>query len=680
MGDVEKKIPKKRKSGKRIAEQIKSQIGRDVVIALVVIAVVSIFTMRSVFMSSKETELTLESKAMSYQLEEFFRKYISMTEEMAVNPQMQGLLMQIGEGDHILEAENYPTVYENLVNIAETDQENILATWIGDIDANMLTQSDLFTTGEGWDIYERPWFVCTTLGKTILTEPYVDKSTGQTVLSPATPVYDENGNALGVVGMDITLNQIVNVMQQQKIGKNGYIMLMSAEGLMVYHPDNEQIQKNISEIDISQNVIEAVQNKEEKFLKFTELGVQKYGYVAAIGDTGYIVISSLPSTEYYSQLIITLVMLIIVFIAGMALIVFGMNKTAAKITKPILVLNETAQQLAEGNLDVELQITSEDEIGELGHSISETVNRLKEYIKYIDEISAVLSDMAEGKLAIELKHNYVGEFQKVKNALLNISASMNEVMLGIIDSAGQVTGGADELAKASQSLAESAGNQAAAVEELVATVTSVVEQVEDNKKDSEISARETERVTEMMEGSQEQMNLMKEAMDKIQETSQQVVGIITTIEEIADQTNLLALNASIEAARAGEAGKGFSVVAAEIGKLADESGKAVNVTRNLIGVSLEEITKGNALVEEVVNSLHASVEAVERVNGMIQKTTENANYQAMNMEQIREGIEEISQGIQDNSAIAQECSATSEELAAQATTLNAMVQHFELDK
>ena len=70
------------------------------------------------------------------------------------------------------------------------------------------------------------------------------------------------------------------------------------------------------------------------------------------------------------------------------------------------------------------------------------------------------------------------------------------------------------------------------------------------------------------------MNRMMDAMTKIHDTSQEVVGIIQTIEQIADQTNLLALNASIEAARAGELGKGFAVVAGEIGKLADESSKA----------------------------------------------------------------------------------------------------------
>ena len=79
-----------------------------------------------------------------------------------------------------------------------------------------------------------------------------------------------------------------------------------------------------------------------------------------------------------------------------------------------------------------------------------------------------------------------------------------------------------------------------------------------------------------------------------------------------------------------------------------------------------------------MDSLKTAVGAVDKVNMMIQKTAENAADQAQSMEQIRVGIEEISQGVQDNSAIAEESSATSEELASQATLLNELVQHFEL--
>ena len=89
-------------------------------------------------------------------------------------------------------------------------------------------------------------------------------------------------------------------------------------------------------------------------------------------------------------------------------IIISMRKAAAKIVKPLGELNDAAMKLAEGDLDVVLNVTSDDEVGELGRSIEKTVNRLKEYIDYIDEISVVLAQMASGKLSINLQHAYVG--------------------------------------------------------------------------------------------------------------------------------------------------------------------------------------------------------------------------------------------------------------------------------
>lgn len=666
------------KPRKRIADEIMMQIGKSVILVFLIVAIVAIVMVSWTIMTSRETELTLESSAAARQLTGFLEQCIRSVEQLAVNPEIKDVMLQTGAGDDILLADNMDTVMANLVSIANTDPENTMSVWISDLDASVLTQSDGYTSGEGWDVTTREWYKCIDLRSTILTEPYVDSSTGKMILSAVSPVYDDAGTAIGAVGVDISLAHMTDIMSTYKIGRNGYMLLISGSGTFLYHPQTDIIQKNIAEINISQNVVNAVLSGSDVFLRYTVDGVAKYGSVSPVGETGYIVLSNMPLTEYYSVLVMMVIAFFVVFAVGILLIALSIRKSAAKLTKPILELNHTAQQLAAGDLDVHLKITSEDEIGELGESIGKTVARLKQYIVYIDETADVLAHIADGKLGIHLKNDYAGEFQKIKTALLNISSSMNDVMEGINASSERVSVGACELANASQMLAESAELQAASVEQLAATTATVAEHVEESHRDAEASAKQTEKVTLMIEQNQEKMTMMMDAMNEIRQTSQQVVGIIQTIEEIADQTNLLSLNASIEAARAGEAGKGFAVVADEIGKLALESSKAASSTRELIEISMDEISKGNSVATDALNSLKDSVSAVDHVNDMIKKAAENSAVQAENMEQLRIGIDEIARGIQDNSAASQETSATSEELATQADLLNKMVQKFEL--
>ncbi len=668
------------KPRKRIADEILKQIGKSVILVFLVVAAVAICMVGWSIITSKETELTLESHAAANQLTGFLEQYTKGVENLSINPEIRQVFEETKPGDDIRAAEKTDSVVDNLNGIAKLDPSNIMAVWIADSDASIFMQSDGSTSGEGWDITTREWYKCIEMKKTILTDPYIDSVTGKMVLSAVAPVYDESGAPLGAVGMDISMDHMTDVMSSYKIGRGGYILLLSQSGTFLYHPQNDIIQKNIADIDISKNVVDAVLSGSNTFLRYTAGGVPKYGSVEPAGETGYIIVSNLPVLEYYSLLIGMVIALVIIFIIGIVLIAFNIKRSAANLTKPILELNKIAQQLADGDLDVHLQIESEDEIGELGDSIGKTVSRLKEYIVYIDETAEVLAEISNGHLNISLKNDYVGEFQKIKDALINISDSMNEVMEGINETSERVSVGATELASASQMIAEGAELQAASVEQIAATTNTVADHVENSRRDAEHAARETEHVTEMIEQNQEKMTLMMNAMNEIRQTSQQVVGIIQTIEEIAEQTNLLSLNASIEAARAGEAGKGFSVVADEIGKLATESSKAASTTRDLIEISMEEINKGNTIADSAMSALRESVSAVGGVNDMIRKTAENAAVQAESMEQLRTGIDEIARAIQDNSAASQETSATSEELASHAEVLNKMVQKFELKR
>ncbi|MGN0350552.1 MAG: methyl-accepting chemotaxis protein [Roseburia sp.] len=670
---------KKKVQRNKIAVQILTQIGKVVFPIFGVIGIVVIVIFANEISSFNKEELTLQSQSAAWEISDFFDQYTRIVESTASNPSVQRLMSETGAGDNILEGKDYQDVYDYMYQVVQTDSENILALWIGDIDANVLTQSDNYTSGDDFEITERAWYQCVERGETILTEPYVDKSTGMTILSAACPVYDTDGNPIGVAGLDISLEHIAEVMGEYTVGSNGFLTLFSANGMILSYPDTDKMLQDISALNLSSNALKTITNHEEKFLSYSIDGDKKYGYVAEIGTTGYSVVSVLPFIEYYQGLIICVVVLLVIFAVGIILIIRNIKRIAGKITKPISDLNIIAGKLAEGELDVTIAVQADNEIGELGTSISKLTDRLKEYILYIEEIAEVLSIMSDGQLKVELHQDYVGEFRKLKDAILNISDSMSSLMGDIQTAASQVSGGADELASAAQMLAEEATTQTGAVDKLVLATEKVTEQVEENENEAERSAEETYQVNQMMEANKILMDRMMEAMDKILSTSKRVVGIIDSIEEISSQTNLLSLNASIEAARAGETGKGFAVVAGEIGKLAIESADAANRTREMIGLSIEEINRGNEIANNVKDSLQEAVLAVERVNDMIQRTAKNSAEQVESMLRVKNEINEISHGITNNSAVAEESSATSQELASQACVLTDLIARFRLE-
>ena len=675
----EKQLKAKKQAGRgRIQKEILVQIGRTVTGLLVVLALVMGVMLTSIVNDANKTEIQLRSEVASWEVSDFFQPYLGMVENMAMNPQAQQVLFDTVEGKNIKRQRDYATTERYLYNLAKGDDNPVDAAWLVDLDSSSLMMSSGYTSNGGFDASQYEWYACIETNQTVYSEPYISFTSEVPVISLACPVYsdDEEPVLLGIAGVDVKLDKVAEVMLHHTIGKTGFSVLISGTGVVAYAPTQEIILKNMSELDVNPESIEAVLSQTPQSMKVKFGSGSEYGHFANVGTTGYMVLSVMPLGEYYQSTVLCLALLTLLMAVACVLIYLGIRKSAQRITKPVEELKDIAEKLADGNLDVKLSVTADNEIGELAYYIGKTVDRLKEYIVYIDEIAAVLDNMANGDLRIELKNDYVGEFAKLKDALFKISAGLTTVVSGIQGSSNQVLSGSDELANVSQALAEGATMQTMAVETLLTTTNKIMEEVEANRVKAEESAKETERVTGKMEENQELMNRMAEAMDKIQATSQEVVGIIQAIETIADQTNLLALNASIEAARAGEAGRGFAVVADEIGKLADESSKAANNTRALIQVSLDEIAKGNEMAGEVKASLQDAVVAFDKVSEMITQTANLAVEQAEDMEQVRKGVEEINQGISENSAIAEEASATSQELATQAANLNDLIGNF----
>lgn len=377
---------------------------------------------------------------------------------------------------------------------------------------------------------------------------------------------------------------------------------------------------------------------------------------------------------YSSALKSTIALLIIL---SVVIILFAIYMVRS-ITKPVSEIDHVARKIADGQLNESIHYESKDELGVLAVNFNKTVSRLRDYVNYIDEISKVLNDVADGNLMFQLTYDYAGEFAKVKQALENISNSLNQTLTQINQSAEQVAAGSDQVASGSQALSQGATEQASSVEELAATINDISSQVNQNAENALNASKKATAMGEQITASNESMQQMTLAIGEISEKSSQIGKIIKTIEDIAFQTNILALNAAVEAARAGEAGKGFAVVADEVRSLASKSAEASKDTAHLIEGSIQAVEKGTQIANTTADQLLQVVSGAQEIVNTIDEIADASKSQAESIQQVTQGVDQISSVVQTNSATAEESAAASEELSGQAQMLKGFVGRFKL--
>lgn len=351
---------------------------------------------------------------------------------------------------------------------------------------------------------------------------------------------------------------------------------------------------------------------------------------------------------------------------------------AASITKPIRKITDAAEEIAGGNFDVELNIKSTDEVGHLAKAFNLTVDRLVNYQGYIDEISNALMLLSKGDLMVELKRDYVGQFQKIKDNMEAFIQNMNHIFLQINQASHQVASGSEQVSSGAQALSQGATQQASSIEELAATINEISTQIKYNAENAKLANNSAELAEKEIFSSNAQMKNMVQAMEQINSKSAEISKIIKVIEDIAFQTNILALNAAVEAARAGAAGKGFAVVADEVRNLASKSAQAAQSTTKLIEETLVAVEKGSQIADNTAMSLEESAKVTREAVELIDKIAEASNEQALSVEQVTQGVEQISAVVQNNAATAEESAAASEELWGQSNILKELVSKFKL--
>lgn len=650
-----------------------------VLLVLAMTGTIIIVSTRTSLTALSNSLLREEALTAAGYVDQFFSSYIDKAEANAQSQQIQSIIKDVDTETQFPESDQYPNAFKSLQNITNGDSTNILGTWICDIDSGQVTKSDGFTTEPGWDPTIREWYNVTKTKKSLVTEPFIDANTKNLILSASAPVFDGTGErVIGISGINIKLDRISEILSAKKIGKEGSLILVSESGTVVYSPFKDDIQKSITELEVSQNLIEAVNNHTEGKIVYEIFGNKRYGYVSNVGSTGWSIITGIPESEFFAQFNLVKSVIFIAFGIGIIIMIILILFIAKGFVRPIRALKSIAEDLAEGNLDISMDIKSNDEIGDVAGAFEKTVQRLKDYVNYIDEISQVLGQIAEGNLKFDLKYEYVGEFSKIKTALLNFQNTMIEIMNGIKDTSYNVSSSSEQVSGASQMLSERAFEQAETIDKLSSSISQISAEVNSNAENAKQASEMIDYVTETILESNKEMSEMVAAMSEIKDASGKIEKIIKTIEDIAFQTNILALNAAVEAARAGTAGKGFAVVADEVRNLASKSAEAAQDTTALIENAINAVQKGTSIADATASSLSKAVEGSADIAVVAKKINDASYSQATAIHQVTQGIEQISMAVQSNSAASQESAATSKELAGHASKLKKLINKFHI--
>nr|WP_321451181.1 Cache 3/Cache 2 fusion domain-containing protein [uncultured Carboxylicivirga sp.] len=290
---------------------------------------------------------------------------------------------------------------------------------------------------------------------------------------------------------------------------------------------------------------------------------------------------------------------------------------------------------------------------------------LKPVLYGIKSIAEVSSKIAKGELDVQININSKDEIGRTAASLQLMVIKLREIISEVINGSDNLVLASEQLSTSSQQLSQHASEQAASVEEISSTMEEIASNISQNKS----NALKNESIS----------NLTKQGIDELSEDTEDTVRasrIIAdktkVISEIAFQTNILALNAAVEAANSGEYGRGFAVVAAEVRKLAERSKLASDEI-------ISEVDNGVTVAVQTGDKMKSLLPQIEETTNLIKEITASSQEQDAGAIQINNSIQQLNYVTQQNAAASEELASNSEELSAQAEKLKEMVSFFKMD-
>ncbi|WP_141603657.1 methyl-accepting chemotaxis protein [Terrilactibacillus laevilacticus] len=558
---------------------------------------------------------------------------------------------------------------QELLENQKTENPNAAMIIVGNKDGSYMYEPRNMKIPSDYDPRTRPWYkdAMVNPGDIVITQPYYSAADNKYLVTVARTTNDGKG----VVGVDIDAAGFQKILSKNKIGKKGYSVLLDSDMKFIAHPTQKPGTPE------QKSIADRLDNRSGEF-NYKLNGEEKHLIYDTNSETGWKLIGTLYLDEVQNEtksiLITTSIVVGISVLLGLLLMGFIIQM----ILKPIRRLMFAAEKISQGDLTVDIETKSQDEIGKLSAAFNQMQDSLKELIYSIQEKASSLAASSEQLTASTEEGRATSE---------EITNSIQEVATGTETQSGRIEESTEEMSKAASHL--EAITQSTL--DLTSTSENAAKEIEKGDKTLHLTFDQMKTIQRTIQHLAETVEMMTEQSGKISE-------IVNYIDDISNQTHLLSLNAAIEAARAGEEGKGFGVVAAEIRKLAEQSSAATDRVRDVVTTIITETDDVSKSMKEGVQEVDKGLDAVNNsliafneieaftnaVNEQIGNVSEKVLEVAAVANNAREAFKvinkvglEASASVQNVSAATEEQFAAMEEMSRSAEQLTQMAEDLQ---
>ena len=504
-----------------------------------------------------------------------------------------------------------------------------------------------------WDQIKRPWFIQAMANPTkpSITDPYVDSNTGELCITVVQAVKDDKGDIKGVAGVDVFLTELTRIVNSHKVTDDGRSFLVDANGLYITHPDQGYVLKR----NIFQD-LNASEFSQARLLRNTTsviFGKKEYAVSVPVDNTNWFLVStgSLDALNDYSLVGMLGIISVFIIIAVITSILVG-TRISGRIKNTIKAVDTAS----DGNLNVRLDVSGDDEITNMSIRFNKFIDKLRSFVMATKDTANTLLKSSQDLhfTAAELANS--ADFTVSKStSFAEATAQMTSNIEAMASGAEEASMNATEVAGAAEQMSVNMNTITNAIDEMTASISQI--------------ANNTIEVRQVVTEAKDKATDATEVMNDLGLAAKEIGQVTDVIKKIADKTNLLALNATIEAASAGEAGKGFAVVAGEIKELANQSAQSADD----IARRIEHIQSGtnNAVqvIREVSDIIARINQSVETISSHVDQQTRTSNEISHNVAQANTGAMRVSNAIGDVANGANNVSRNAGEAAKSATVI-----------